>query len=206
MTRLSALLSCGSERARRTKVLDPFQLVVDRSRIRGDDRIILRHRQLVVIEVAGERFDVAGAVGRGRTLAHAPQPLRHPLQALGQRRGGGRHDAMKADQQQLPGTALKCVEARRQEVIRHVVVEQLLLAAHRVLVEFGAAADKGLVQELLRLVAQRPLHHFGQPPAEFRRLLGNEPPAVLPGTEQRLEGRQRAHQRAGTLHVLQQTP
>ena len=97
---------------------------------------------------------------------------------------------MKTDQQQLPRTTLKRVEARGQKVVRHVVIELLLLGTHRVLIEFGAAADEGLVQELLRLVAKRPLHHFGKPPPQFRRLLGNEPPAVLPGTEQRLERRQ----------------
>ena len=113
---------------------------------------------------------------------------------------------MKTDQQQLPRTTLKRVQARRQKVVRHVVVELLLLGTHRVLVEFGAAADEGLVQEFLRLVAKRPLHHLRKPPPQLRRLLGNQPPAVLPGTEQRLEGRQRAHQRPGALDVVQQPP
>ena len=63
---------------------------------------------------------------------------------------------MKPEQQKLPGAAVESVQPRREQVLGYIVIERPFGGAHTVLEELCAAADERLVEELLRLTAQRP--------------------------------------------------
>ncbi len=112
---------------------------------------------------------------------------------------------MKADQQQPALPAGEGEQRRLEQVLGHVVVERPFVVAHRVLVEPAPALGERPVEELLRLPAQRPLEHHGEPPLQLVLLAGDERAVVL-GAEHLAEGRDVAEQRAGRLDVLHQPP
>ena len=136
---------------------------------------------------------------------HAAQPGSDPVQALGERRDRRRHAAVKAEQEQLAGVAPEGLQGRRQEVVRDVVVEGALVRAHAVFEELRPPPDEGPVQELLRLPAQRALHHGGEPPPQFLRLVRGDATAIV-GAEDVLEHGLVPEQRAGRVDVLDEAP
>ena len=112
---------------------------------------------------------------------------------------------MKAQQEQLAGVAPEGLQGRRQEVVRDVVVEGALVRAHAVFEKLRPPPDEGPVQELLRLPAQRALHHGGEPPPQFLRLVRGDATAIV-GTEDVLEHGLVPEQRAGRVDVLDEAP
>ena len=97
------------------------------------------------------------------------------------------------------------MQGRRQEVVRDVVVEGALGRAHAVLEELHPPPDEGPVQKLLRLPAQRALHHGGEPPPQFLRLVRGDATAVV-GAEDVLEHGLVPEQRAARVDVLDEPP
>ena len=112
---------------------------------------------------------------------------------------------MKAEQEQLAGVAPEGMQGRRQEVVRDVVVEGALVRAHAVLEELRPAPDEGLVQKLPGLPAQRALHHGGEPPPQFLRLVRGDAAAVV-GAEDVLKDGLVPEQRAARVDVLDEPP
>ena len=79
------------------------------------------------------------------------------------------------------------------------------LGLHRVLEDLRPAADKRPLQELLRLTAQRALHHGLDAAAQLIILTLDQQPVVALA-EQVAEGAQVAEQRSGGLDILHQAP
>ena len=137
---------------------------------------------------------------------HLAKPVSDPLQTLGERSRRRCHETVETQQEKLSRASLKGAQAGRQQIVRDIVIQLLLFRAHRVLVQLCPPADKGLVEEVLRLPSKRSLHHTAETSLQFCALLRNESTTVRFLAEQCLERGERPEQCPCRLDVMQQTP
>src|SRR5207247_1502501 len=96
-------------------------------------------------------------------------------------------------------------QRRLQQILGDVIVERLFGLAHRVLVKSAAPLSKRVIQEFLRLTAQRALEHDTETPLEFVFLTGDER-AIVVRAKHAAESGDISQKRTCRLHVLYESP
>jgi hypothetical protein len=92
-------------------------------------------------------------------LAEQPlEPIGDRPQAAGESARRGRHPAVKPGEQEVPVLAPERDDVGLEKVFRHVVVKRAFSRAHLVIELARVPGDKRLVEKLLRLPPERPLH------------------------------------------------
>ncbi len=123
--------------------------------------------------VGGVLFQISAiGLGAGR-LRHRPlepvalEPRQRPSRLLASAAATRPSDDGTRSESSCRDCPSKAYRARAEQVAGDVVVERLLVRAHRVLEQPRLTPDEGLLQELLRLPPQGSLHHRRQPASQL---------------------------------------